>query len=223
MRTMKNEREVAFALLTLCCSYRKNCSLLSLTQLLLDPAHCSTSIRLYSLSLLLREQSLDMRWKSQQDPNCPASAPQTQVCVCVCVHEGGQSTMFAFLPGVGTLPLPAASRGQARCARRTRWTKHRREGGWSGEQGIVAFFCGDSALKAVLQIWLRGNLCPPHLYPDPDSDPSLSQLSILSQECPKAAEYQYLRLTGMSSKKKINKNRPKTEPFGTCNADLLFN
>lgn len=139
--------------------------------------------------------------KKSTGSKLPCICP-TDTSVCVCVHEGGQSTMFAFLPGVGTLPLPAASRGQARCARRTRWTKHRREGGWSGEQGIVAFFCGDSALKAVLQIWLRGNLCPPHLYPDPDSDPSLSQLSILSQECPKAAEYQYLRLTGMSSKKK---------------------
>lgn len=28
--------------------------------------------------------------------------------------------------------------------------------------------------EGCVQIWLRGNLCPPHLYPDPDSDPSLS-------------------------------------------------
>lgn len=201
MRTMKNEREVAFALLTLCCSYRKNCSLLSLTQLLLDPAHCSTSIRLYSLSLLLREQSLDMRWKSQQDPNCPASAPQTQVCVCVCMRGVKAPCLHSCL-GLG--PSPCLPRPEARPVALAEPGERNTEGrgGWSGEQGIVAFFCGDSALKAVLQIWLRGNLCPPHLYPDPDSDPSLSQLSILSQECPKAAEYQYLRLTGMSSKKK---------------------
>lgn len=182
MRTMKNEREVAFALLTLCCSYRKNCSLLSLTQLLLDPAHCSTSIRLYSLSLLLREQSLDMRWKSQQDPNCPASAPQTQVCVCVCVHEGGQSTMFAFLPGVGTLPLPAASRGQARCARRTRWTKHRREGGVIRRAGDCCIFLWWLCSEGCASDLVKGESLPTSSLPWPWQWPlSLSALYFITR------------------------------------------
>lgn len=94
-------------------SYRKNCSLLSLARLLLDPVtHCSTSIRL-SLSLLLREQSLDMRQKSQQDPNCPASAPQTQVCVCVCVcMRGVKAPCLHSCLGLG--PSPCLPRPEAR-------------------------------------------------------------------------------------------------------------
>lgn len=159
-------------------SYRKNCSLLSLARLLLDPVtHCSTSIRL-SLSLLLREQSLDMRRKSQQDPNCPASAPQTQVCVCV--HEGGQSTMFAFLPGVGTLPLPAASRGQARCARRTRWMKHGREGGGIRRAGDCCIFLWWLCCEGCASDLVKGESLPTSSLPWPWQWPLSLFLSLSS-------------------------------------------
>lgn len=65
--------------------------------------------------------------KSQQDPhNYSASAPQTQVCVCV----RGQGIMFAFPPGVGTLP-PCLLSPEARALSGTRWASREgvREGG----------------------------------------------------------------------------------------------
>lgn len=116
MRTMKNERDELWSRLL------SGCNALLFLQEELQPVVSSTTVTgpssllyfyqtLLSLSLLLREQSLDMRRKSQQDPNCPASAPQTQVCVCVCMRGVKAPCLHSCL-GLG--PSPCLPRPEAR-------------------------------------------------------------------------------------------------------------
>lgn len=98
---------------------------------------------------------------------------------CVCVRKGGQSTMFAFLPGVGTLPLPAASRGQARCARRTRWTKHRRGGRVIRRAGDCCIFLWWLCSEGCASDLVKGESLPTSSLPWPWQWPlSLSALSL---------------------------------------------
>lgn len=108
MRTMKNERDEPWSRLL------SGCNALLFLHEELQPVVSSTTVTgpssllyfyqtLLSLSLLPREQSLDMRRKSQQDPNCPASAPQTQVCVCA----WGGSKHHVCIPAWGWDPPPA--------------------------------------------------------------------------------------------------------------------
>lgn len=206
---MKNERDEPWSRLL------SGCNALLFLQEELQPVVSSTTVTGPSNSLLYFYQTLSLFswgnrvWIWGEKVNRIQTAlhlPHRHKCVCVCVCAWGGSKHHVCIPAWGWDPPPACRVLRPGPLRSQNPVNETRGGGGSGEQGIVAFFCGDSAVKAVLQIWLRGNLCPPHLYPDPDSDPSLSfsfsQLSILSQECPKAAEYQYLRLTGMSSKKK---------------------
>lgn len=91
---------------------------------------------------------------------------------CVCMR--GQGITFAFLPGVRTLPLPAESWGQARCPQWNLMYAH--GGGGVRRRGYCCIYLWWLCCEGCVQIWLRGNLCPPHLYHDPGSDPSLSSL-----------------------------------------------
>lgn len=90
------------------------------------------------LSLLLRGQSLDTRQihqkeeeekkeKNQQDPTLQCNLPHRHKCVCV----RGQGTMFAFSPGVGTLPPSACRvlRPGPFVLSGTRWMSTEKEGG----------------------------------------------------------------------------------------------
>lgn len=89
---------------TLCCSYRKNCSLLSLAQLLLDPAHCSTSIRLYSLSLSSWGNRVWIWGEKVNRIQTALHLPHRHKCVCA----WGGSKHHVCIPAWGWDPPPAS-------------------------------------------------------------------------------------------------------------------
>lgn len=79
-----------------------------------------------SLSLSLPGGSLATRRKVNEIHTTTPHLPHGHKCVRAgwWVGGGGQGIMFAFLPEVVTLPLPAESRGQARCPQWNPADKH---------------------------------------------------------------------------------------------------
>lgn len=92
-------------------SYRKNCSLLSLARLLLDPVtHCSTSIRLSLSSPEGTEFGYEA--KKSTGSKLPCICPtDTSVCVCVCMRGVKAPCLHSCL-GLG--PSPCLPRPEAR-------------------------------------------------------------------------------------------------------------
>lgn len=83
------------------------------------PVLCSNA-RLLDLSgaALLSPEEAEFGYERANEIHTTLFLPHRHECVCM----RGQGSMFAFLPGVGTLSLPAESRGQARC---TQWSRRR--------------------------------------------------------------------------------------------------
>lgn len=137
---------------------------------LLDLSHSSTSIWPYFL-LSWGDKVWIRGKKSQQDPQYPASAPQTQVCVCA---WGVKASCLHSCLGSGPSPCLLSPEARPVALSGTRCTSTV-EGGVR-RIGDCYIYLWWLCCEGCVQIWLRGNLCPPHLYPDPGSDPSLSSL-----------------------------------------------
>lgn len=154
---------------------------------LLDLSLSSTSIWLYSL--VSWGDRVWIRGEKVNKIHTTPYVPHRHKCVCV----RGQGIMFAFLPGVGTLPLPAESWGQARCAQWNPMNEHGEgrevEGGrGSWESRGLVHLSVVTLLRKLCSDLVKGESLPTSSLPWPWQWP-FSQLSILSWGCLKATEY----------------------------------
>lgn len=111
---------------------------------------------------------------------CPTD---TSVCA-----WGVKASCLHSCPGSGPSPCLLSPGARPVALSGTWWMSTGGEGGGFRRVGDCCIYLWWLCCEGYVQIWLRGNLCPPHLYPDPGSDPSLSS-PLYHKWCLKALEY----------------------------------